>query len=148
MPASTEDETRSNVETIDIVFFGLFVCCSTVIVGTLLWWLQPVLLVPSFSVKLTDIGGLDPLRSLVIHPAFDLTVRLDNTDGQLCKKNVVGIDRRLFCRLTIGSFTDQPSETNTCEKIMKQWNWRVGLRCERLSSPFCFLSLLLCKEYK
>jgi hypothetical protein len=25
----------------------------------------------------------------------------------------VGIDRRLFCRSTVGSFTDQPSETNT-----------------------------------
>jgi hypothetical protein len=45
---------------------------------------------------------------------------------------------------TVGSFADQPSETNTCEKITKQWNWRVGLRCERLSNLFCFLSLLLC----
>jgi hypothetical protein len=32
----------------------------------------------------------------------------------------VGIDHRLFCRSTIGSFADQPSETNTCEKITKQ----------------------------
>jgi hypothetical protein len=88
MPASGEDETHSNVETIAIVFFGLFVYCSTVIIGALEWWFQPVLLVPSFSVKLTNIGGLDVLRSPVIHPAFDLTVRLDNTDGQLCKKNI------------------------------------------------------------
>jgi hypothetical protein len=60
----------------------------------------------------------------------------------------VGIDRRFFCRSTVDSFVDQPSEMNTCEKITKQCNWRVGLRCERLSSLFCFLSLLLCKEYK
>jgi hypothetical protein len=43
---------------------------------------------------------------------------------------------------TIGSFADQPSEINTCEKITKQCNWRVGLRCERPSSLFCFLALL------
>jgi hypothetical protein len=43
---------------------------------------------------------------------------------------------------TVGSFADQPSETNTYEKITKQWNWRVGLRCERPSSLFCFLALL------
>jgi hypothetical protein len=33
---------------------------------------------------------------------------------------IVGIDRRLFCRSTVGSFADQPSETNICEKITKQ----------------------------
>jgi hypothetical protein len=54
----------------------------------------------------------------------------------------------LMLESTVGSFADQPSETNTYEKIMKQWNWRVGLRCERLSSLFCYLSLLLYKEYK
>jgi hypothetical protein len=32
---------------------------------------------------------------------------------------IVGIDRRLFCRSTIGSFADQPSETNTSNE---PWN--------------------------
>jgi hypothetical protein len=78
--------------------------------------------------------------------AADMTIALSSLINVV--GYTVGIDRRLFCRLTIGSFTDQPSETSTCEKITKQWNWRVGLCCKRLSSLFCFLSLLLCKEYK
>jgi hypothetical protein len=86
---------------------------------------------------------------------------MDQLDSLLSSKDnlaqVIGmkqtLPKLLICtkRLlesTVGSFADQPSEMNTCEKITKQWNWRVGLRCERLSSLFCFLSLLLCKEYK
>jgi hypothetical protein len=35
------------------------------------------------------------------------------------ESTLVGIDRRLFCRSTVGSFTDQPSETNTGDE---PWN--------------------------
>jgi hypothetical protein len=45
-------------------------------------------------------------------------------------------------------FAGVPSETNTCEKIMKQWNWRVGLRCKRPSSFSVFLPCYLKGKYK
>ncbi|KAK3164510.1 hypothetical protein QOZ80_1AG0020120 [Eleusine coracana subsp. coracana] len=88
MPASTEHETRNDVNPRDIVFFVLLIVCAHVIIGATVWWFQPVFLIPSFSVKLSEVSGLDPMHSPVIHPSFDLTVLLVNPDGQLCQKNV------------------------------------------------------------
>ncbi|KAK3160987.1 hypothetical protein QOZ80_1BG0070030 [Eleusine coracana subsp. coracana] len=73
----TDDRTR---ETICVVF-----CFASVIV--LVPWMSSgsAQRTTSFSVNLTEIGGLNPVQSLVIRPAFDLTIRVDNyMDTRLC----------------------------------------------------------------
>jgi hypothetical protein len=45
-------------------------------------------------------------------------------------------------------FAGVPPEMNTCEKITKQWNWRVDLRYERSSSFSVFLPCYLKGKYK
>jgi hypothetical protein len=69
----------------------------------------------------SDIGGgrvslaqvtLEEDRVLVMKGKFRLLEDADMAD-------IVGIDRCLFCRSTVSSFVDQPSETNTDDE---PWN--------------------------
>jgi hypothetical protein len=65
---------------------------------------------------------LSPLPAVLPPPPSGYTV-----PQMLLWLHTVGIDRRLFCRSTVGSFADQPSETNTWEKheAMELESWFV-----------------------
>jgi len=75
----------------EVIVAVLLCCCGVVVViGTMTWVTiiaTPADTSPSFSVMVTDTGGLDPLPlGPVIRPAFDLALRVDNPmDSRMCR---------------------------------------------------------------
>lgn len=82
---SNDEETRE--------FFStclLFMLITALGVAALLWLSEPTQWGADFSASVTDVGGLDDLvQSPVIHPVFDVTLRVNNDQSiEICREKV------------------------------------------------------------
>ncbi|KAL6615360.1 hypothetical protein ACP70R_037630 [Stipagrostis hirtigluma subsp. patula] len=74
---------------VDRPLVGFSFACASAVPLIALFIPLPVREDPSFSVKVTDAHGLEPTRSPVIRPAFNLTLRVDNEqDFRACREEV------------------------------------------------------------
>ena len=86
-------ELAADGKSLEVIVAVLLCCCGVaVVIGTMTWVTiiaTPADTSPSFSVMVTDTGGLDPLPlGPVIRPAFDLAIRVDNPmDSRVCREN-------------------------------------------------------------
>ncbi|XBH89429.1 hypothetical protein VPH35_081333 [Triticum aestivum] len=88
---SEQPETKPTLRTV-ILAIILALCCQIrnffLILG-LQKWDSSIHLDPNYSVRLTEVHGLDPARSPVIRPDFNLELRVDNKGvDRTCKKEI------------------------------------------------------------
>lgn len=88
MADSAGNETLAEDKRGDIILILFVAVCGAVFFGVLSYSTDTHS-DPSFSAKLTDVGGLDPLHSPVVRPDFDLTLLVDNPkETKMCRNNV------------------------------------------------------------
>ncbi|CAL4949362.1 unnamed protein product [Urochloa decumbens] len=89
MAVSAGNETLPDDKRGELILVLSIAVCGAVLIGAQSWWLTRPHRIPSFSAKLTDVGGLDWLHSPLVRPVFDLSLIVDNPkDIKMCRNNI------------------------------------------------------------